>query len=155
MDELTSTVYQWLDEIFHGVKICGQFVMVPLAPDPPFLARLHDAPLPTGRQFEVRVPILTQVLDRSGALAAAEQVQDQIYDGHLRCIEVAGETQVEVRYRIEAAAYDQHRLSQLGLRMSMAAKRIGPLLQDIVQGQLVRSVSNDSTAESLGISLPD
>lgn len=84
LNELMAAVHEWLDEIYYGVKATGLFTMVPLAPDPPFFARLHDAPYPVGRQFEVRVPVLSQVPDGPAALIAIDGLQSDLYDGHLR-----------------------------------------------------------------------
>ncbi len=146
-------MFYLMDEAFHGVKLAEGFVMVPLPPDPPLFARFFDAPQPTGRQIEMRVPVLVGAADRGHALAVAEWAEDQVFDGHLRCIEVNGVSQIDLRHRLEAESADNHRVIQTGLRMSQSALMLGPRLTSVLGGSVVRSSNNDDTPQSLGFKL--
>ena len=139
--EALPIIYRWLDDTFHGVRFSGTFVLVPLPPDTPFMVGAYDAPV-SGRLLDIRSPVLRGV-NRTSRLSELISENDGLADeGYVRVLPRASEVHVadlEIRYTIAANTMNRDSLVQLGLRMSLAADRIGRMLQPEFGGSLVKS----------------
>lgn len=136
-----------MDDTFYGVHVVDEFVVVPLAPDTPFMVGIAEKP-PAGTLFDVRAPFLRGVPLLPELYKYVALGIEPASEGSIRVVpegEVAAVGTLELRYCVGVSALDKDALVQLGLRMSMATNDLGLEAQRAFGGVLIKG---DAAAQS-------
>lgn len=144
--ESLSVAFKWLDDALYGVERAADCVKVPLPPDTPVRVAVVDASL-AGKLFDIRAAFLDEVPLSPTLCQLVAQNEDLVSEGHVRVVSsAAGDAvgRLEVRNLISVPLVNSdvtsgQSLVQYCLRLSHSANELGPHLQAMFGGTLIRS----------------